>query len=437
MQKVDRAGEPTMEEILASIRQIIAEEPANGRPLVPSSSVAVPASAPSSVGGAASTAAASAAPAPTPATASAAPGANPVEAPRPAQAFTTGPALGSVGEPVKSASAGSPIAALGRLGGDLPFPLRPLGEARPNVAASAPASSTNVTTPPPASASEGLAQRTMPASDFGMFVPRRLDEALAQGGRGDQPGRMQPGEPRPAVPSSPPQPANRLAADIAALAPKSVRPAADIQPANGAAAPAGSGAPGLHANGLDGTPAAKPAAAPAAPEVAVVRPAPQPVVPPVVAAPAAASAGAAPAPSPSPAVAASKPVAADPAKSTAAAKPVVAAPVPAAAPAPAAAAASSPAVAAGATASKAVVTLAGVAEAMKAPAAAASGAVTPTATDLTPVKDAPVKTLEDAVVDLLRPMLRNWLDENMPRIVEKALRIEVAEQLKRTVPKQG
>ena len=84
-----------------------------------------------------------------------------------------------------------------------------------------------------------------------------------------------------------------------------------------------------------------------------------------------------------------------------------------------------------------MVTLAGVAEAMKAPAAAASGAVTPTATDLTPVKDAPVKTLEDAVVDLLRPMLRNWLDENMPRIVEKALRIEVAEQLKRTVPKQG
>jgi cell pole-organizing protein PopZ len=45
-----------------------------------------------------------------------------------------------------------------------------------------------------------------------------------------------------------------------------------------------------------------------------------------------------------------------------------------------------------------------------------------------------MRTLEDTVVELLRPMLRTWLDENMPRIVEKALRVEVAEQLKKTAP---
>jgi len=41
-----------------------------------------------------------------------------------------------------------------------------------------------------------------------------------------------------------------------------------------------------------------------------------------------------------------------------------------------------------------------------------------------------VRTLEDTVVDLLRPMLRQWLDENMPRMVEKALRIELAQSVK-------
>lgn len=34
-------------------------------------------------------------------------------------------------------------------------------------------------------------------------------------------------------------------------------------------------------------------------------------------------------------------------------------------------------------------------------------------------------TLEDTVAHLLRPMLRQWLDTNMPRIVEKALRSEL------------
>jgi cell pole-organizing protein PopZ len=42
----------------------------------------------------------------------------------------------------------------------------------------------------------------------------------------------------------------------------------------------------------------------------------------------------------------------------------------------------------------------------------------------------PTRTLEDMVAELLRPMLRQWLDTNMPRIVEKALRVEVADSAK-------
>ena len=38
--------------------------------------------------------------------------------------------------------------------------------------------------------------------------------------------------------------------------------------------------------------------------------------------------------------------------------------------------------------------------------------------------------IEDATADLLRPMLRQWLAENMPRMVEKALSIELAESVK-------
>jgi hypothetical protein len=39
-------------------------------------------------------------------------------------------------------------------------------------------------------------------------------------------------------------------------------------------------------------------------------------------------------------------------------------------------------------------------------------------------------SVEDATADLLRPMLRQWLAENMPRMVEKALHIELAESVK-------
>lgn len=46
---------------------------------------------------------------------------------------------------------------------------------------------------------------------------------------------------------------------------------------------------------------------------------------------------------------------------------------------------------------------------------------------------APAK-IEDATADLLRPMLRQWLSDNMPRMVEKALHIEVAESVRTGKP---
>lgn len=42
--------------------------------------------------------------------------------------------------------------------------------------------------------------------------------------------------------------------------------------------------------------------------------------------------------------------------------------------------------------------------------------------------------IEDATADLLRPMLRQWLSDNMPRMVEKALHIEVAETVRPRKP---
>jgi cell pole-organizing protein PopZ len=47
-----------------------------------------------------------------------------------------------------------------------------------------------------------------------------------------------------------------------------------------------------------------------------------------------------------------------------------------------------------------------------------------------PVNAAPPRTLEDAVADMLRPMLQQWVADNMPRIIEKALRVEMAKSMK-------
>jgi hypothetical protein len=35
------------------------------------------------------------------------------------------------------------------------------------------------------------------------------------------------------------------------------------------------------------------------------------------------------------------------------------------------------------------------------------------------------RTLEDLVQDMLRPMLKSWLDENLPTMVEKMVREEI------------
>ncbi len=41
------------------------------------------------------------------------------------------------------------------------------------------------------------------------------------------------------------------------------------------------------------------------------------------------------------------------------------------------------------------------------------------------------RTLDETAAELLRPLVREWLDKNMPRIFERALRIEMAESVKR------
>jgi cell pole-organizing protein PopZ len=35
------------------------------------------------------------------------------------------------------------------------------------------------------------------------------------------------------------------------------------------------------------------------------------------------------------------------------------------------------------------------------------------------------RTLEDLVRDMLRPMLKSWLDENLPRVVERLVLAEI------------
>ncbi|WP_171946405.1 DUF2497 domain-containing protein [Hyphomicrobium sp. CS1GBMeth3] len=63
------------------------------------------------------------------------------------------------------------------------------------------------------------------------------------------------------------------------------------------------------------------------------------------------------------------------------------------------------------------------------PVAAAHPQPAPVAAPPAPTGE-PTGTIEDATADLLRPMLRQWLADNMPRMVEKALHIEMAESIK-------
>lgn len=54
-----------------------------------------------------------------------------------------------------------------------------------------------------------------------------------------------------------------------------------------------------------------------------------------------------------------------------------------------------------------------------------------------PAVAAPAGGIEDATADLLRPMLRQWLAENMPRMVEKALSIELAQSVRQNTKFNG
>jgi cell pole-organizing protein PopZ len=66
----------------------------------------------------------------------------------------------------------------------------------------------------------------------------------------------------------------------------------------------------------------------------------------------------------------------------------------------------------------------------------ASPAIVPAATASTDTErtsmllaDTAQRSMEDTVADLLRPMLKSWLADNMPKIVERALRRETSERL--------
>lgn len=62
---------------------------------------------------------------------------------------------------------------------------------------------------------------------------------------------------------------------------------------------------------------------------------------------------------------------------------------------------------------------------------ATASAVVPVAAPPEPavqsVSNHAVRTLEDTVADMVKPMLQRWIDDNMPRIIEKALRNEVGQ----------
>ena len=64
------------------------------------------------------------------------------------------------------------------------------------------------------------------------------------------------------------------------------------------------------------------------------------------------------------------------------------------------------------------------------PADASQSTVTAVASPYPASAAEPTRTMEDTVAELLRPMLRQWLDTNMPRVVEKALRVELAASAK-------
>jgi cell pole-organizing protein PopZ len=64
-----------------------------------------------------------------------------------------------------------------------------------------------------------------------------------------------------------------------------------------------------------------------------------------------------------------------------------------------------------------------------------SPAANPPTTNPQAANPSQLQGLDAMVADLLRPMLRRWLDENMPRLVSAALKAE-AETVSRRDPKK-
>jgi hypothetical protein len=351
MNKSEKAAEPSMEEILASIRKIIAEEPLAGR--------SAPATGAPSPGRVATPAAAQAAPAP---------------ATRMARADLARSTPSRTGPEGKPGQEEDDLADLLE-----PAPPRAAAPAGRPAAAASPAEPA-VTRPAPSKA------RSVDA----LSMLEGLSTARLEGVNGTSP-------PAPKVPLPPvaaPAPMLPRSAANPAPMPPAMR---DAPPVRETPAPAPAPAKWAAPSGI-GTGGVLPAASQPDPLLGAMPPTPLAPAPP------ASTDRQRPAASGQPSILQLW------GGSAADIAPPVQADVPAA---PADGAGASPAPAA-------------VAGIPPSPASAAAA----TAPAPAPAPHEAVRTLEETVSELLRPMLRQWLDANMPRIVEKALRIEMAESLK-------
>ncbi len=402
MSRPEKAPEPSMEEILASIRKIIAEEPIGSR--------------------------AGAAPAPA------------TDAPRPAAASAGLPQARGRGEPGSLPFPVRDAASRDSGDGEMPYSVEDaladlIEDAPPRNSGRADAPNQEpALTPRPAAAAGDDAQRpgwlfarpnTVPAppSVAGAANPG-LPKAGAPLGPLDGLRSTRP-EPAMRAPSESPikplaespltgaRPAAPVASDLGVPKPAVPIPAAKASPLPDIGMPA----PVVRAEAPQ--PSAPVAPAPAPVPAAKIAPTePVAVAAPIVEAPASPAAPAArePAKELSPLDALAKGLAAT----------KVAAPAPVSVPAPVV---SAPV----ATPAPAVVPEI-AAQVAAAPSPAAPAAVT--TPEPAVVAALGSRSLEDTVAELLRPMLREWLNTNMPRIVEKALRVELAAHTKRPGTKE-
>ena len=401
MSRPEKAPEPSMEEILASIRKIIAEEPVGSR----------------------------AGPAPAPV----------ADAPRPAASSVGVPQARGRGEPGSLPFPARDAASRDSGDGEMPYSvedaLADLIEDAPSRSSGRPEAPNQepALAPRPTAAAGDDTQRpgwlfarpnTVPApSSLAGAANPGLPKAGAPFGPLDglrsarpeammrSPSEGSPIKPLTESPLTGSRPAAPLSGDLGASKPANPIPAAKVSPLPDIGMPA----PVARA---DAPQSSAPAATAPAPVPAAKNPPAEPVsaAPPVAEA-LAAAAQREPANELSPLDALAKGLAANkaaaPTPAIPAPSPVVSAPMAARAPAVA------PDIAAPVAA---------------APALAEPAAVTTPEPAVTSALGS--RSLEDTVAELLRPMLREWLNTNMPRIVEKALRVELAANAKRPGAKE-